>query len=48
VIGQIFAFGLLLGWMRWATGSTILTILLHGLINSEGMFETFLDLKWLH
>ena len=48
VIGQIFAFGLLLGWMRWASGSTILTILLHGLINSEGMFETFLDLKWLH
>ena len=48
VIGQIFAFGLLLGWMRWATGSTLLTILLHGLINSEGMFETFVALKWLH
>jgi uncharacterized protein len=47
VIGQIFAFGLLLGWMRWASGSVILTILLHALINSEGMFETFLDLKWL-
>jgi CAAX protease family protein len=47
VISQIFAFGLLLGWMRWATGSTILTILLHALINSEGMIETFLDLKWL-
>ncbi len=47
VIGQIFIFGLLLGWMRWATGSTILTILLHALINSEGMIETFVDLKWL-
>ena len=47
VIGQIFIFGLLLGWMRWATGSTILTILLHGLINTEGMIETFVDLKWL-
>ena len=46
-IGQIFIFGLLLGWMRWATGSTILTILLHGLINTEGMIETFVDLKWL-
>ena len=46
-IGQIFVFGLLLGWMRWATGSTLLTILLHALINSEGMIETFVDLKWL-
>lgn len=47
VIGQIFVFGLLLGWLRWASGSTILTILLHALINAEGMFETFVDLKWL-
>jgi membrane protease YdiL (CAAX protease family) len=46
-IGQIFIFGLLLGWMRWATGSTLLTILLHALINSEGMIETLVDLKWL-
>lgn len=47
VIGQVFVFGLLLGWMRWTTGSTILTILLHALINSEGMIETLVDLKWL-
>ncbi len=47
VISQIFIFGLLLGWMRWASGSVILTILLHALINSEGMIETFVDLKWL-
>jgi membrane protease YdiL (CAAX protease family) len=47
VIGQIFVFGLLLGWMRWATGSVILTILLHALINTEGMLETVLDVKWL-
>lgn len=40
VTGQVFVFGLLLGWMRWATGSTLLTILLHGLINAEGMLET--------
>jgi membrane protease YdiL (CAAX protease family) len=46
-IGQIFIFGLLLGWMRWASGSTILTILLHALINSEGMIETYVQLKWL-
>ena len=44
VIGQVFASGLLLGWLRWATGSTILTILLHGLINFEGMLESLLAL----
>ena len=47
VTGQIFAFGLLLGWMRWATGSTILTIMLHALINLEGMIETLVTAKWL-
>jgi CAAX protease family protein len=39
---QVFAYGLVLGWFRWATGSTILTILLHGLINFEGMLATFI------
>ena len=46
VTGQIFAFGLMLGWMRWATGSTVLTILLHGLINLEGMIETLVASQW--
>ena len=46
VTGQVFAFGLLLGWMRWATGSTLLTILLHGVINLEGMIETVVQ-SWL-
>ncbi|HEY4981612.1 MAG TPA: CPBP family intramembrane glutamic endopeptidase [Pseudolabrys sp.] len=45
VTAQVFAFGLLLGWMRWCTGSTLLTMLLHGLINLEGMLETFVGLK---
>jgi uncharacterized protein len=47
VVSQIFVSGLLLGWIRWATGSTILTILLHALINTEGMLETFVAQKWL-
>jgi membrane protease YdiL (CAAX protease family) len=47
VIGQIFVGGVFLGWIRWATGSTILTIMLHALINIEGMIETFVDVKWL-
>jgi membrane protease YdiL (CAAX protease family) len=32
----------LFGWIRWATGSTILTMLLHGLVNLEGVIETVL------
>ena len=43
-IAQVFAFGLVLGWFRWITGSTILTMLMHGLINCEGMIETFMAL----
>lgn len=46
VTGQVFVFGVLFGWMRWATGSTLLTILLHGVINLEGMLETVVQ-GWL-
>jgi membrane protease YdiL (CAAX protease family) len=42
VIAQVFAYGLVLGWLRWVTGSTILTMLMHGFINFEGMLETFI------
>jgi uncharacterized protein len=42
-MAQVFAYGLLLGWLRWKTGSTILTILLHGLINFGGLFETYIE-----
>ncbi|MDC7786451.1 CPBP family intramembrane metalloprotease [Rhodoplanes sp. TEM] len=38
----IFAVGLLLGWLRWRTGSTTLVILLHVLLNLEGTIETML------
>jgi CAAX protease family protein len=44
VMSQVFVSGLLLGWLRWASGSTLLTMLLHGLINFEGMLETILAL----
>jgi uncharacterized protein len=47
VISQVFIGGLLLGWLRWITGSIILTMLLHGLVNLEGMVETFVKLQWL-
>jgi membrane protease YdiL (CAAX protease family) len=43
-IAQVFAYGLVLGWFRSTTGSTILTMVLHGLINFGGMLETFIAL----
>ena len=39
---MIFGVGLLLGWLRWRTGSTTLVILLHVLLNLEGTIETML------
>lgn len=39
-IVQIFAIGLFLGWMRWRSGSTLLTFFLHALFNLEGTLET--------
>jgi membrane protease YdiL (CAAX protease family) len=37
---QIFVIGLFLGWMRWRSGSLVLTFLLHALFNLEGTIET--------
>jgi membrane protease YdiL (CAAX protease family) len=37
---QIFIVGLFLGWMRWRSGSLLLTFLLHALFNLEGTIET--------
>lgn len=43
---QIFAAGLLLGWVRWRSGSTLLTFLLHAIFNLEGMMETVLQVHF--
>jgi membrane protease YdiL (CAAX protease family) len=37
---QIFVIGLFLGFMRWRSGSTLLTFFLHALFNLEGTLET--------
>jgi uncharacterized protein len=37
---EIFAAGLFLGWMRWHSGSLVLTFLLHALFNLEATLET--------
>ena len=46
-MAQIFAAGLLLGWVRWASGSTTLTILMHVFINVEAMIETAIKAEGL-
>ena len=44
-IAEIFVAGLFLGWVRWRSGSTLLTLLLHGLFNLEGTIETVVQVK---
>ncbi len=46
-MAQIFAAGLALGWFRWASGSTTLTIIMHVLINFEAMLETTIKVELL-
>jgi len=46
-MAQIFAAGLMLGWFRWASGSTTLTIFMHVLINFEAMIETTIKMELL-
>ncbi len=43
---QIFVIGLFLGWMRWRSGSTLLTFILHALFNLEGTLETVLKVHF--
>jgi len=45
-ITQVFVIGLFLGWMRYRSGSTLLTFLLHALFNAEGTLETVLQLRF--
>jgi membrane protease YdiL (CAAX protease family) len=43
---QVFALGLLLGWLRWLSGSTTLTILLHGIVNFVSTVQTTIYMEW--
>jgi membrane protease YdiL (CAAX protease family) len=46
-LSQIFLIGLLLGWLRWASGSTLLTIALHMLANLAACVQTIIKVEWL-
>jgi membrane protease YdiL (CAAX protease family) len=45
-MAQIFTAGLVLGWFRWASGSTTLTIIMHVLVNAEAMIETWIKVQY--
>jgi CAAX protease family protein len=36
-VGEIFVLGLTFGWLRWRSGSTLLTIMLHATVNGLAM-----------
>ena len=44
---QVFFIGLLFGLMRWRSGSTTLTILMHVLANLWATVETMIKVEWL-
>jgi hypothetical protein len=35
-----------LGWFRWASGSTTITIIMHILVNVEAMLETWIKVQY--
>jgi membrane protease YdiL (CAAX protease family) len=43
---QIFLLGLVLGWVRWRSGSTLLTIALHAVINAWATVQTIIRLNY--
>lgn len=45
---QVFLLGLLFGWIRWRSGSTSLTFVLHALVNLESAVETVIKVGWLY
>jgi hypothetical protein len=47
-ITEVFLLGLVLGWVRWRSGSTSVTIVLHMLVNLEATIETVLALRTGH
>jgi membrane protease YdiL (CAAX protease family) len=46
-LAQIFFIGLLLGWIRWASASTLLTIVLHMLANLTACIQAAIKVEWM-
>ena len=46
LLTHILLIGLLLGWLRWASGSTVLTIGLHALANLVATVQAAIKVEW--
>jgi membrane protease YdiL (CAAX protease family) len=44
---QASAIGVTFGWLRWRSGSTLLTIGLHALVNLTSMVQAYVIVEWL-
>lgn len=45
-LAQIFVIGLLLGWLRWVSGSTLLTIILHVIANFVACLQATIKVEY--
>jgi CAAX protease family protein len=43
---EIFGLGLMFGWVRWWSGSTLLTMLLHAIANAMSTVEELILIDW--
>lgn len=44
---HIFIIGLLFGWLRWRSGSTTLTLILHAIINLISLIQVAILIEWM-
>ena len=44
---KIFLIGLVLGWLRWASGSTLLTMALHVMANFVATVQAAIKVEWM-
>lgn len=46
-LAALFLSGLLYGWIRWRSGSTLLTVLMHAIANLSASLATMVTVEWL-
>ena len=44
---QIVALGIVFGWLRWRSGTTTVTLLLHGVVNLVAILQAAVVVEWL-
>jgi hypothetical protein len=44
---QIVALGVVFGWLRWRSGTTTLTLFLHGIVNLVAVLQAAVVVEWL-